>query len=64
MAYVADDFAYISKRLKEIRASTKRLDDAWLSDPEESPRLQRGGTMADAMRHTPMTSRGGVLRLS
>jgi hypothetical protein len=37
MAYVADDFAYIAKRLKEIRASAKRLDDAWMRDPEELP---------------------------
>ncbi len=62
MAYAADDFAYIAKRLKEIGGSAKRLDDAWLRDHEELPRLPRSGTVADAMRHTPATSRGGVLR--
>jgi len=61
MAYAADDFAYIARRLKEIRASAKRLDDARLGDHEELPRPQRSGTLADAM-HTPTTSRGGVLR--
>ena len=61
MAYAADDFAYIAKRLKEIRASAKRLEDARMRDPEELPRLQRSGTIVDAMRHAPATSRGGVL---
>jgi hypothetical protein len=62
MAYAADDFAYIAKRLKEIRASAKRAEDAWLRDHEELPRLQRSGSIVDAMRHTPATSRGGALR--
>jgi hypothetical protein len=62
MAYAADDFAYIAKRLKEIRANAKRAEDAWLRDDEELPRLQRSGTIADAMRHAPATSRGGALR--
>ena len=62
MAYVADDFAYIAKRLKEIRGSAKQPDATGLREREEFPRPQRDGAVADRTRYTPTTSRGGVLR--
>ena len=62
MAYVADDFAYIARRLKELRASAKQPDATGLREREEFPRPQRDGTVADRTRYTPTTSRGGVLR--
>ena len=61
MAYVADDFAYVAKRLKEIRASAKQHDATGLREREEFPRRQRDGTVADRTRYTRATSRGGAL---
>jgi hypothetical protein len=61
MAYMADDFAYIAERLKEIRAA--KLPDAnALRAREEFPRLQRDATVADRARYMPTTSQGLVLR--
>lgn len=62
MAYVADDFAYIARRLKEIRASAKPSDATRLREREEFVRLQRERTIADGARYTPATNQGVVLR--
>ena len=61
MAYAADDFAYIAKRLEEIRACIVPPNHDGLSDGREVTHQQGPGVISENVRYRSTTTRSGLL---